>query len=199
MRSISLTWSVTRCSSCWFSLLRSLSSRAFSIAITAWSANALTSSICRSEKSPTSRRYKAIAPMGFRPATLAHRETSEYRGLFELRQACNRGSAATSRSEEVDAQEWRCPISRAGGLAASETFAARRRLLPGRDYGEPRRLIISPSKRNTTPYVAPHRCTELWAIVSKTGRRSVASCLYRAEPPKSLSAAPATRCGRAAR
>jgi KUP system potassium uptake protein len=33
MRSISLTWSVTRCSSCWFSLLRSLSSRAFSIAI----------------------------------------------------------------------------------------------------------------------------------------------------------------------
>ena len=38
MRSISLTWSVTRCSSCWFSLLRSLSSRAFSIAITAWAA-----------------------------------------------------------------------------------------------------------------------------------------------------------------
>src|SRR5262249_29327916 len=50
------TWSATRCSSCWFSLFRSLSSRAFSMAITACAAKFLTSSICLSLNGRTSWR-----------------------------------------------------------------------------------------------------------------------------------------------
>jgi hypothetical protein len=45
IRSISLTWSATRRSSCWFSLLRSSSKRVFSMTMTACAAKFLTSSI----------------------------------------------------------------------------------------------------------------------------------------------------------
>src|SRR6516162_3365794 len=56
IRSISPTWSATRCSSCWLSLFRSLSSRVFSIAITACAAKFFTSSICLSVNGRTSWR-----------------------------------------------------------------------------------------------------------------------------------------------
>ena len=52
--------------------LTSSNSRTFSIAMTAWSANVVTSSICFSVKAWTARRVRAITPIGIPPAAGAH-------------------------------------------------------------------------------------------------------------------------------
>ena len=100
MRSISPTWSATRCSSCWLSLTlldcastcsvlsrSSLNSRAFSIAMTAWAAKFSTSAICLSVNGRTSWRYRVDTPdqfVSFSIGTASTVRTPQVRRLQRL-------------------------------------------------------------------------------------------------------------------
>ena len=152
----------------------SVNSRTFSMAITAWSANVLSRSICRSGNSPASgprdddRSDRDALPQhrDRHDAPVAHR-------IRRPRRARSRGPPATSGMCATAAASRIGLAAALPGPAASGRRAAPPRPPRSRVHAEPRSGGARPSNRKTHANSAPQSRAALWAIVSNTGWTSV--------------------------
>ena len=157
----------------------SVSNRAFSTAMTAWSAKVCSSPISVGENPPARARVMAMTPRASPPRSIGTATTDGSRAHSRPGRAGAPGGVRHDISNVLHGPSQHCsPRRHIFGWSPWHPEARHKdSVLPGKPPRAAARLVSSPSYRNTAADHAPNSRMALSAIASKTGWTSVCAWL----------------------